>query len=213
MFRASKPSSDIDHHRPILEVLSALPTPGVAADVGSGFGRITNHLRSLGWQVEGCELDQQLALRAGVDHADVREWSPPNPVNLVTCIELIEHLTLEDQMPLLRSLRSWLMTDGLLVISSPQRHSPVAFWDRMEARFKRVPYDWLDPTHISVLPRRRLEKFLTAAGFEIQDRRGITFAPDYLAVRFNACNRLRIASSAGVMSRFGWDLIYTCRAV
>ena len=197
----------------ILEVLSALPSPGVAADVGSGTGRISDHLRSLGWQVEGCELDQQLALRAGVDHADVREWSPPNPVNLVTCIELIEHLTLKDQMPLLRSLRSWLMTDGLLVISSPQRHSPVALGDRMEARLKGVPYYWWDPTHISVLPRRRLETFLTAAGFEIQDRRGVCFTPDYLAARFNACNRLRYASSAGVMSRFGWDLIYTCRAV
>ena len=131
----------------------------------------------------------------------------------MTCIELIEHLTLEDQMPLLRSFPSWLVTDGLLVISSPQRHSAVAFWDRMEARLKGVPYYWRDPTHISVLPRRRFETFLTKAGFDIQDRRGVFFALDYLATRFNACNRLRFASSAGVMSRFGWDLIYTCRAV
>ncbi len=139
--------------------------------------------------------------------------SPPHTVDLVTCIELIEHLPPEDQPPLLRQFRSWLRTDGILVLSSPQRHSPVAFLDKLEARHKGMEYDWWDPTHISVLPRHRLEALLTGAGFDILNRCGVCFAPDAFAVRSRTCRRLRHASTTGMMARYGWNLIYTCRAV
>ncbi len=94
-----------------------------------------------------------------------------------------------------------------------QRHSPVAFWDRLEARHKGMEYDWWDPTHISVLPRHRLEALLTGAGFDILNRCGVCFAPDAFAVRSRTCRRLRHASTTGMMARYGWNLIYTCRAV
>ena len=46
-----------------------------AADVGSGVGRVAKLLQSQGLSVVGCELDPVKAVTAGVDRADVREWS------------------------------------------------------------------------------------------------------------------------------------------
>ncbi len=66
-----------DSSTSILKVLAALPKLSTAADVGSGNGRISNHLRKLGWNVSGCEINPELALLAEVDHADARRWQPP----------------------------------------------------------------------------------------------------------------------------------------
>ena len=65
-----------DSSTSILKVLAALPKLSTAADVGSGNGRISNHLRKLGWNVSGCEINPELALLAEVDHADARRWQP-----------------------------------------------------------------------------------------------------------------------------------------
>lgn len=197
----------------VLDCLSAVDVDGSAADVGSGWGRIVDHLRDLGWSVQGCELDPEKAAKAGVDHADVRTWEPSGPFDLVSCIELIEHLPESDQALLLHRLRSWMSAGGVLVISSPQRHSPVAWWDRLEARRAGRTYDWWDPTHISVLRRRKLEGLLAETGFRVVSRVGVCFAPDAMAVRLVFCRRLRYASSGGSMWRFGWNVIYTCEAV
>jgi len=197
----------------ILDCIGRVPVGRTAADVGSGWGRIANHLRSLGWDVQGCELDPTKAAAADVAVADVRNWEPDRLVDLVTCIELIEHVPREDQAGLLGRLRSWLPVGGTMVISSPQRHSPVAVWDRLEARRAGRVYDWWDPTHVAVLRRREMVALLGDQGFEVEAQTGVCFAPDALAVRLAFCRRLRYASTSGSLWRFGWNVIYTCRAV
>ena len=75
------PTGVVDSSTSILNVLTALPVLSTAADVGSGNGRISNHLRELGWNVSGCEINPELALLAQVDHADARKWRPSTTVS------------------------------------------------------------------------------------------------------------------------------------
>lgn len=195
----------LDSSGPILSVLDGIPVQQVAVDLGSGVGRIVEHLRRRGWTVFGCELDAEKAAVAHVDASDALTWNPPRAPQLVTCIELIEHLPQEAQEELIRRIRGWLTDGGLAIVSTPQRHSPVALIERgiHLLRPHLGPYTWWDPTHVSVLPRRRLERLFRETGFDILDRIGVHFAPDVLPVP-----GLRRRSFRGRLGAFGWDLVY-----
>jgi 2-polyprenyl-3-methyl-5-hydroxy-6-metoxy-1,4-benzoquinol methylase len=165
-------------------------------------------LADAGWTVYGCELDPAKAALAScfgkIDAGDVRSWAPPEPVDLIFCVELLEHLPSEDQQPLLRDMRRWLHPGGHLVLSTPQRHSPVALVERAYARLRhRGPYDWWDPTHVSVLRRSRLEALFSGAGFVVRRRLGIHLVPELVPVP-----ALHRTAHEGVLGALGFDLIY-----
>lgn len=190
-----------------------LPRGAVAADLGCGDGQNgANVLQGMGCSVFACETDPAKAALAAsfatVDVCDVRRWSPPEPLDLILCAELLEHLPPEDQPVLLRAMRRWLNPGGHVVLSTPQRHSPVAVAERAYGRLRRTgPYDWWDPTHLSVLGRRRLEGLLVESGFSIRRRVGIHLVPDLVPVP-----ALHRTVHEGPLSVLGFDLVYVLAA-
>lgn len=184
--------------------------PGsVAADIGCGDGqRGARALRDLGCVVYGCEMDAAKAELASafakVDVCDVRRWTPPEPLDLVVCAELFEHLPADDQRVLMRSMRGWLRPGGHLILSTPQRHSPVALVERAYTRLRRRPaYDWWDPTHVSVLRRTDLEALFAEAGFTIERRVGTHLVPEVVPVP-----ALHRTHHEGPLGLLGFDLLY-----
>jgi SAM-dependent methyltransferase len=108
-----------------------LPERPVAADLGCGDGqRDARVMADLGGTVYACELDPAKAELASsfakVDVCDVRDWLPPEPLDPILWAELLEHLPAVDQPAFLRKLRAALAEGGRLILSTPQRHSPVA---------------------------------------------------------------------------------------
>jgi 2-polyprenyl-3-methyl-5-hydroxy-6-metoxy-1,4-benzoquinol methylase len=168
------------NNRALLLALSDLEGAGTAAaDVGSGVGRVVELLRSRGFSVVGCELDGDKAAAAGVDQGDVREWRPSHRVDVVTCAELLEHLPHRDHLPLLERMASWLTPTGALVVSTPQRHSLVAWTERaFHVVGRRGPYNWWDPTHVSVSTRRYWERLFARARLDVERRIGIHLVSD-----------------------------------
>jgi 2-polyprenyl-3-methyl-5-hydroxy-6-metoxy-1,4-benzoquinol methylase len=187
-----------------------LPRGALAADLGCGDGqRGARVLSELGFSVYGCELDPAKARLAEafgtIDLCDVRQWRPPRePLDLVICAELLEHLPLEDQGSLLRRTRGWLRSGGALILSTPQRNSPVALLERAYARLRRQgPYDWWDPTHASVLRRKHLEQLFADSGFIVKRRVGSHIVPELLRLP-----ALHWTVHEGPLSVLGFDLVY-----
>jgi 2-polyprenyl-3-methyl-5-hydroxy-6-metoxy-1,4-benzoquinol methylase len=165
-------------------------------------------LSELGLTVYGCELDEGKAELAGlfakIDVCDVRQWSPPESLDLIVCSELLEHLPLADQISLLCRMRGWLRPGGYLVLSTPQRNSVVALVERGYARLRRgESYNWWDPTHVSVLRRKQLERLFTESGFIVRRRVGLHLVPELF--RYSA---LHWTVHEGPLSVLGFDLIY-----
>ena len=93
-------------------------------------------------------------------------WSPPSAVDVVTCLEMIEHVPSARHRELLVRMSGWLDRDGRLLISTPQRNSPVSLFERAFHRFrpKHGPYRWWDDTHVSISSRRYWERLFRELG-------------------------------------------------
>lgn len=186
-----------------------LPAGTIAADLGCGDGqRGARMLSAAGCVVHACELSPAKAELARsfatVEVCDVRRWSPPEPLDLVLCAELLEHLPAEDQHRLLGRIRGWLRPGGHLILSTPQRNSTVALVERAYTRLRRRgDYDWWDPTHVSVLSRRALERLISASGFSVRRRVGLHVVPELVPVP-----PLHWTVHEGPLGRLGFDLVY-----
>jgi 2-polyprenyl-3-methyl-5-hydroxy-6-metoxy-1,4-benzoquinol methylase len=187
-------------------------TGALAADVGSGVGRVVELLQSQGFSVVGCELDGTKAAAAGVDEADVRHWSPSHRVDVVTCIELLEHLPHRDHLSVIERMASWLTPTGSLVLSTPQRHSLVAWTERaFHVATRRGQYDWWDPTHISVSTRRYWERLFKVAHLEITRRIGVHLVSDVVVKVVPPLHRYQGTVHTGPAATLAFDLVYVLR--
>ena len=94
----------------------------------------------------------------------------------VTIIELIEHLTMQQNLELLIEARRVLKpSTGVLIVSTPNYHSG---WPVLEAMVNRVAEVSYAEQHITRFHRRRLASLLGQAGLrEIEVRRYQGFAP------------------------------------
>jgi SAM-dependent methyltransferase len=99
--------------------------PGTCVDVAAGEGRHAVWLAARGWRVQavdfsrvGLDRAREAAAGAGVDVqtvcADVTEWDPAEPVDLVVCAFL--HLPSVTTRPLLHRLGTWVAPSGWLVL-------------------------------------------------------------------------------------------------
>jgi 2-polyprenyl-3-methyl-5-hydroxy-6-metoxy-1,4-benzoquinol methylase len=216
---ASNNDSLIQEHTNIIRSLVRREMrPGaVAFDVGSGTGRIMRVLVEEGFTVRGCEIDPDRAETAcqvqgsSVDVMSVLEWEPPGRANVVTCIELIEHLCPNDQSRLLERMRAWLAPDGVLVLSTPQRYSVVSLIELAYSVVVRQPYTWWDPTHIAILSRTRLTRLLSTSGFKVIECVGYHMMPDLFAARVPALARFQRRAYHGAIKKLAFDLIYLAR--
>ncbi|MEW6582674.1 MAG: methyltransferase domain-containing protein, partial [Actinomycetota bacterium] len=172
----------------VLDTIDGFATPGGRAlDVGCGTGFLLEQLAGRGFSGVGVDLSPESVaiaqrrleelgvadrLRAEVGSA----YEPPDGVfDLVTLTDVLEHL--EDPRACLRAIRARMAPDGLLVISTPNRHSLPGVRRRVAERYPGLgiklslaPVDnwqtWAD-----------LEGHAAAAGLVPVSRRGIFFRP------------------------------------
>jgi SAM-dependent methyltransferase len=93
-------------------------------DVGAGSGEVVYVFRRLGFDVRGLEPDEQYARHARealgvpVDTGFVQDASfPPGSFDAVTMYHALEHV--EDPVGVLRTIRGWLKSGGVLVLEVP----------------------------------------------------------------------------------------------
>ncbi len=194
--------------------------PGaVAFDLGSGEGRVVRVLAQEGFRVYGCEIDPARAESARqiesvcVQVGDVIDWKPPGKADVVTCIELIEHLRPGDQKRLLDLIRSWLKPAGALVLSTPQRYSAVSIIELAYAALRRQRYTWWDETHVSILRQKQLLHLLRECGFEVHESVGYHLVPDLFAARIPILRGFQRRAHYGKLKNIAFDLVYLARAV
>ena len=139
--------------------------PGRLLDVGCGSGAYGARLQSLGWRVDGVELDPPAAERARQAGLQVQTCSildaelPAAKYDVVTCWHVLEHL--DDPVAALRHLRPTLAADGVVLLEVPN-------WSGLVARLTGRTWFHLDlPRHRLHFTPASLTLALEQAGFRI----------------------------------------------
>ncbi len=185
-----------------LPVLAELAGTVVASDVQADF---LEHAEGLRGEHPGLELV--------TDDITASEL-PTASFDLILCSEVIEHIA--DSPAALRSMHRLLRPGGRLVLSTPQRHSPLELAARVATRpgiveLVRLVYrePILELGHVNLLTR--------AEGFEIEERHlGGLYLPllaelgGRLALRLE--RKLEARLRHGHLSRLLWTQCYIARA-
>ena len=139
--------------------------PGRMLEVGCASGLFLEHMKGLGWSVEGLEFSEEAALQArGAGHRvhtgtieTVKEVAPP--YDLVVGWMFLEHL--HDPVRSLRILREWTAPGGWLALSVPDAGS----WE-----FRHFGPRWFAlelPRHLAHFTRKTIRLVLDRAGWRI----------------------------------------------
>jgi SAM-dependent methyltransferase len=109
------------------ELRGRIPAGGAVLDLGCGSGLpVARNLNEAGYRVTGVDISdvqirraRELIPQAEFVHADITavEFSPDSFAAVVSFFALI-HLPLEDQLPVLKRIASWLRPGGLFVATT-----------------------------------------------------------------------------------------------
>lgn len=199
-------------HRRLALVERILPEgKGRALDIGCNDGTTTALLAAKGYSPVGIDLDPDVVDRARRAHPGIvfevgtaNDLPGDDRFELVTCLEVIEHLTPAQQEQMLTSIRTHLAPTGEMVISTPGRYSLFSIIDRSVRRIRGMGmYDWWDATHRTVLSWRGLRRALHRHGFEVQTLVGFHYLPTKVVPPFSIARP--------PLNRAGFDLIVRCR--
>lgn len=133
------------------------------ADLGCGRGELVAVLRDAGLEVVGVESNegQLAACRAKslpVEGADLFDWldsRPQESLGAITCLQVIEHLSLREQRRLLALALGKLKAGGMLLFETVNPHCPEA-----------LEWFYIDPTHQRPVYPEMLEFLMEQAGFK-----------------------------------------------
>jgi O-antigen chain-terminating methyltransferase len=138
-------------------------------DLGCGRGEWLDLMRDEGIAAEGVDMNQQFAapgtdrglnIRIG-DIFDLVSTLPADSFTAVTAFHVIEHLSLQQQLTLLKQAHRILRPGGVLIAEWPN----TANWLVMREGF------WLDPTHVRPLPMALMAFMAEHSGFERVEQR------------------------------------------
>lgn len=146
-----------------LPVLSRLFDDVIASDIEAAF---LNHAGPLRHSLPNLRLALDDICASRLDAASF---------DLILCTEVIEHIA--DSPAALRGIRRLLKPGGLLVLSTPQRFSPleltakIAFLPAVIQVVRRI-YDEpiLETGHINLMTARTVQRQLGDAGFAVRER-------------------------------------------
>lgn len=129
--------------------------------------------------------------------------------DVVTCIEVLEHLPMDTCTRLLDEARRVLRPDGVLLLSTPNYGGPWPVIEWVVNRLSDVSYE---DQHITPFTRRRLSSLLGNTGFADHRIRGFQFAaPFAAALGWNFADRVRRFEPGFLTSRFGLLLFARAR--
>ena len=163
--------------------------------------------RRRGYRPIGFDLDPELVEVARQKHPDL-EFRAGSIIDskgirrsLTICLEVIEHIPPAVQKSFITELAETVPRDGLLILSTPGRHSMLSYLERARQR-RWKSYNWWDPSHVGVMYWRRLRGLLEPV-FQIESHTGFCYLP---AGRFTPS-----AASRWPLWVAGFDLIVTAR--
>lgn len=118
----ASPLSGVPQHQRAMQFLR---TRQYALDVGCGCNdRLIDYLKSVGLQVEGVDVSEQMLVLAKRRHPDVQfhqadicEWELPRRYDFITGWDSIWHVPLTEQPRVLRKLCAGLRNGGVLVFT------------------------------------------------------------------------------------------------
>lgn len=144
-------------------------------DVGAGTGALAKQLSDLGCDVSCTSWDGRVRVPLPVHTLDLDQPFGPDAVggqyDMVCCLEVIEHV--ENPSALLRSLRSIVRPDGIVVLSTPNVESVQC---RLQFLLHGYPLifhgnEITRNRHISMMWREGLEFLVDRAGLQIREKR------------------------------------------
>jgi SAM-dependent methyltransferase len=149
--------------------LPAPKAPARVLDVGCGSGVLLARMQSLGWEVEGVEVDAAAVEAARARGVSVRlgpleqQHYPPASFDAVHSAHVIEHV--HDPAGLLRECHRILKPGGRLVILTPNLES---------SGHKQFRSAWLNldpPRHLFLFTAANLRRAAEGAGFTLEKLR------------------------------------------
>ena len=189
-----------------------------ALDVGSGPGHYSRILAEKGWAVTAIDTDPsniELAKRYATstylgDAISILEHLAPGRFELVLLLEIIEHMSKQDARSLLRGAFNSLKRGGILLLSTPNRHSPAGlggyYWGEKVRGWGR----WTagDSTHVHIYTSREIIALVRASGFSVRNVTGYWYQ-GYMPLLGRW--RLPIAvSHRWPLNRLGYKVILEC---
>ena len=202
------------HHLKFARIRSEMPHYDSHLDIGCGPGTFIGTLESaalsMGVDISADQIAYAQKRYGSPNHQFKRIDPGPLPFEagsfqVVTIIELIEHLSMKDNLALRREAFRVLQPDGLLLISTPNYASLWPLVERLVNRFGEISYAH---QHISRFNRSRLDALVQQAGFSQTRVDAYQFVSPFLA-----CLNWRLADVVyrlepkHLVSRFGLLLL------
>ncbi len=207
--------------------------PGRALEIGFGAGVYLRALANHYDEVIGTDLNQSQLEYIRASTADVTNLHvlidditdshlPAHSFDLVLCSEVLEHI--RDTGRAIAGIRRVVAPGGLLIISTPQRHSlmemacKLAFMPGIINLVRRLYGEAVFETgHISLMTERQISRMLESAGFHIRQRfKSGLYLP--LVAEFTGINGMRLERwleerlRDGLLSWTLWTQYYVAQA-
>lgn len=165
-----------------LDWLEARLPPGTLLDYGCGVGTFLACARRRGWQGYGVDRSSAAVSQARAQGLNVRlpeETWPPQPVDVVTLWDVLEHLP--DPHRSLSWLAARLKPGGTLLLETPDAAFPLRRWSLRLARWSRGRIDgarfFFYPDHQTYFTQEQLRRLLEEHGFRVEQLRRTCTSP------------------------------------
>lgn len=149
-----------EHHRTYLHYFQG---KDVVLDIGCGRGEFLELLREAGIAGQGVDLNPDMVRHCRekglqVSEADALSYLqslPDDSLGAAFCSQLVEHLTTEDMLALIKAIHKKLRTGGILIVETLNPESLLVVYR----------WFWIDPTHIRLVHPETLKFIFESAGF------------------------------------------------
>ena len=157
------------------QVLDLIESPGLALDLGSDIGLLTEDLLDRGVESIGVDLAESSSvtapfkeyIRTDLENYEALEFS--HRFDYIVLADVLQHLT--HAQPLLQHVRRFLKPDGRLIVSVPN----IAVWfyrlSLLVGRFNYGPKGILDEAHVRFYTLDTIRSALVQCGYSVERER------------------------------------------